>query len=51
MYLREMGNVELLSREGEIAIAKELSPDMKPLLEDYVKARLQHRFYLYGKMV
>ena len=24
MYLREMGGVELLSREGEIAIAKEL---------------------------
>ena len=26
MYLREMGGVELLSREGEIAIAKELKP-------------------------
>ena len=27
MYLKEMGNVELLSREGEIAIAKKLSLD------------------------
>ena len=27
MYLREMGGVELLSREGEIAIAKELKQE------------------------
>ena len=27
MYLREMGGVELLSREGEIAIAKGLRPE------------------------
>jgi RNA polymerase primary sigma factor len=26
MYLREMGSVELLSREGEIAIAKRIDP-------------------------
>ena len=27
MYLKEMGNVELLSREGEIAIAKRIDPE------------------------
>ena len=27
MYLREMGGVELLSREGEIAIAKEIEAE------------------------
>ena len=27
MYLREMGSVELLSREGEIAIAKRIEAD------------------------
>lgn len=29
MYLREMGSVELLSREGEIAIAKRIEPAAK----------------------
>ena len=29
MYLREMGGVELLSREGEIAIAKRIEAGKK----------------------
>src|SRR5437899_1296025 len=30
MYLREMGSVELLSREGEMAIAKRIEAELKP---------------------
>ncbi len=33
MYLREMGGVELLSREGEIAIAKRIEAGKKVMLE------------------
>ena len=32
MYLREMGGVELLSREGEIAIAKRIEAGKKVML-------------------
>ena len=33
MYLREMGGVELLSREGEIAIAKRIEAGKNVMLE------------------
>ena len=33
MYLREMGGVELLSREGEIAIAKRIEEGARELLQ------------------
>ncbi len=33
MYLREMGGVELLSREGEIAIAKRIEAGKNIMLE------------------
>src|SRR5260370_40266908 len=32
MYLREMGSVELLSREGEIAIAKRIEPGREAMI-------------------
>ena len=36
MYLKEMGGVELLSREGEIAIAKRKFYQKKFSLEQYM---------------
>ena len=39
MYLREMGAVELLSREGEIAIAKRIEAGRDTMILGYVKAR------------
>ena len=33
MYLREMGAVELLSREGEIAIAKRIEAGRETMIE------------------
>src|SRR5262245_66267620 len=33
MYLREMGTVELLSREGEIAIAKRIEAGREAMIE------------------
>ncbi|WP_417826564.1 sigma-70 factor domain-containing protein [Thalassospira povalilytica] len=38
MYLREMGSVELLSREGEIAIAKRIRLAVK-MIGGFAKAR------------
>ena len=39
MYLREMGGVELLSREGEIAIAKRIEAGKNVMLEALLKAQ------------
>ena len=39
MYLREMGSVELLSREGEIAIAKRIEAGRNTMILGLVKAR------------
>ena len=35
MYLREMGGVELLSREGEIAIAKRIDELEQKLMDNF----------------
>ena len=48
MYLREMGSVELLSREGEIAIAKRIEAEGILILVVYVKALLLFKLLLYG---
>ena len=39
MYLREMGSVELLSREGEIAIAKRIEAGREVMIGACAKAR------------
>jgi RNA polymerase primary sigma factor len=39
MYLREMGSVELLSREGEIAIAKRIEAGRETMIAGFAKAR------------
>ncbi|WP_010301267.1 RNA polymerase sigma factor RpoD [Candidatus Odyssella thessalonicensis] len=43
MYLREMGNVELLSREGEIAIAKRIESGKEMLLGGMCESPLTAR--------
>ncbi len=40
LYLREMGTVDLLSREGEIAIAKRIEAGQEAMILDYVRALL-----------
>ena len=40
MYLREMGSVELLSREGEIAIAKRIEAGRKAMIEGICESPL-----------
>ena len=39
MYLREMGSVELLSREGEIAIAKRIEAGRDTMIRGPVRKR------------
>jgi RNA polymerase primary sigma factor len=40
LYLREMGNISLLTREGEIAIAREIERGEKTILKALSKTRL-----------
>ena len=40
LYLREMGNISLLTREGEIAIAKEIERGEKIIIKSLSKTRL-----------
>src|SRR5690606_19536034 len=40
MYLREMGSVELLSREGEIAIAKRIEAGRETMIEGLCESPL-----------
>ena len=40
LYLREMGNISLLTREGEIAIAREIERGEKSILKALSKTRL-----------
>jgi len=39
MYLREMGTVSLLSREGEVEIAKKIEQGEKQVIEEVSQAR------------
>jgi RNA polymerase primary sigma factor len=43
MYLREMGSVELLSREGEIAIAKRIEAGREKMVNGLCESPLTHR--------
>ena len=43
MYLREMGNVELLSREGEIAIAKRIEAGREMMIGGICESPLTMR--------
>ena len=49
MYLREMGGVELLSREGEIAIAKRIEAGKDVMINALTQSPLVGKKYLSGK--
>jgi RNA polymerase primary sigma factor len=46
LYLREMGNISLLTREGEIAIAREIERGEKTIIKALSKTRLVLNFVL-----
>ncbi len=46
MYLREMGNVELLSREGEIAIAKRIESGVLSLMAGLCESPLTTQLFI-----
>src|SRR5213082_3304934 len=48
MYLREMGTVELLSREGEIAIAKRIEAGREAMIAGCAKVRSPSKPSLFG---
>ena len=48
MYLREMGGVELLSREGEIAIAKRIEAGQEVMLNALAQSPITARKIFYG---
>ena len=49
MYLREMGGVELLSREGEIAIAKRIEAGKDVMINALTQSPLVGKKILNGK--
>ena len=49
MYLREMGGVELLSREGEIAIAKRIEAGKDVMINALTQSPIVGKKYLNGK--
>ena len=49
MYLREMGGVELLSREGEIAIAKRIEAGKDVMINALTQSPIVGKRYLNGK--
>ena len=49
MYLREMGGVELLSREGEIAIAKRIEAGKDVMINALTQSPLVGKKYSSGK--
>ena len=46
MYLREMGSVELLSREGEIAIAKRIEAGRDMMIGGIGESPIPHRYII-----
>ncbi|HEY3304642.1 MAG TPA: RNA polymerase sigma factor RpoD [Candidatus Binatia bacterium] len=46
MYLREMGTVSLLSREGEVEIAKKIEQGEKQVIEEVLSSSLALRYVL-----
>ena len=50
MYLREMGGVELLSREGEIAIAKRIEAGKDVMINALTQSPFVGKKYLNGKI-
>src|SRR5262249_4836760 len=49
MYLREMGSVELLSREGEIAIAKRIEAGREAMIAGLCEATLTFQAIIIGR--
>ena len=49
MYLREMGGVELLSREGEIAIAKRIEAGKDVMINALTQSPIVGKKYSNGK--
>ena len=49
MYLREMGTVELLSREGEIAIAKRIEAGRDMMIDGIGESPLTHRAIVFWR--
>ena len=49
MYLREMGGVELLSRDGEIAIAKRIEAGKNVMINALTQSPLISKKFLNGK--
>ena len=49
MYLREMGGVELLSREGEIAIAKRIEAGKDVMINALTQSPLVAKKFMNGK--
>ena len=49
MYLREMGGVELLSREGEIAIAKRIEAGKDVMINALTQSPIVGKKYLNGR--
>ena len=47
MYLREMGGVELLSREGEIAIAKRIEAGQEVMLDALAQSPITARKFFF----
>ena len=50
MYLREMGGVELLSREGEIAIAKRIEAGKDVMINALTQSPIVGKKFLNGKI-
>jgi len=50
MYLREMGGVELLSREGEIAIAKRIEAGKDVMINALTQSPIVGKKYSNGKI-
>ena len=50
MYLREMGGVELLSREGEIAIAKRIEAGKDVMINALTQSPIVGKKYQNGKI-
>ena len=45
MYMREMGTVDLLTREGEIAIAKRIEEGIPEMRARYINNNLRDRLF------
>ena len=51
MYLREMGGVELLSREGEIAIAKRIEAGKDVMINALTQSQLLEKIFEWKEQI